>query len=471
MATKPNPIFTHHELVVGSKAYPAGDKIPVKLILASGVHIKSYTVKSNGLELTNSLDKNSDAVELILALKGTKGDITINMTFSDGEKYTASLYAIKTEKGVYLSPKSYEGAERVRLHNESTKEEFYEKAFERQGVKLSLKKTPLAVSTSTRSLRDPIRIHLTWTDYLGKSHPLIDCKCEIFADIRISAYSDANGVFTVSIPKGSTIYYVVVYTETTHINVSEVLNGRPYALGFDVNHNPDQYININGRTQNEELDTIRHAYEITQALYFGYKYVQEMSGNTFSQKTIQVVYPNDSSEKDQTSYYSKGLNSLNIYKTAYLSWDIILHEFGHLLQWHYKITNSPGNSHVMTNDLISDNKDKLIGIRLAWGEAWPTVFAIMATQYYHLSDYPLVNDAKYDANNGKQTPTSFWNKSLETASDDEKMGEGCEMTIIRVLYDMFDAASETGKDYMTMTHQNFWKLITESKATTMYEFA
>lgn len=477
MAKSENILLDHYEVLVNSTAYTNASSMDIKILLAEGSVVQSCTIKENDLKLNKTIKKGAkDSVELSLALSGERGDISIQFMFDDKSVFDAHIFAVKGQKGVYLSAASYESAELVRMSGDLSQADFIKEIAIKQGVKI-----PVTANISTRkATREPLarrinRIHFTWKDFQGTSHPLIGCKCEVISyrtgSILASGYTNESGNFITSLPSTSENLLLVYYTETQYIKVMPALNTNPYNFAETITSKTGiRIISINDGLQNAEFDTIRHAFEITQALYFGNKYAREMGGSTFNQSNIPVVYPNDRSDRDQTSYYSSTNNSLNIYKTAYLAWDIMLHEFGHLIQNHYGIANSPGGSHSSRTDLIEVKNNKSTGIRLAWGESWPTVFAIMVSQYYNLSSYPYVNDANYDANNGSTTPTEFWGYSLET-KEIEPLGEGHERTIMQILYDMFDSAIEDGKDYMQMTHKQIWDIVTGSGATTLSEFA
>ena len=210
------------------------------------------------------------------------------------------------------------------------------------------------------------------------------------------------------------------------------------------------------------------ALQITQALYFGFKYVAEMNDGKQLEKT-QVLFPRNIKETDNNGCYTVNYD-IYLADNAYKAWDRILHEFGHVIQNQYDISDNPGGVHYYDDDNIEvHGKDK--GIKLAWGEAWPTVFGIRITQYfrtlYNLWDYPRIADEKYDSNNGNSE--SWWERSLEDAAGNI-FGEGNELNIARVLYDMIDDKGEKSDDLMTMTDSAFWNLLMESKAKTFSQF-
>ena len=205
------------------------------------------------------------------------------------------------------------------------------------------------------------------------------------------------------------------------------------------------------------------AFRILQGLIYGIKYAKAMEGEDMP--IVRVKYPNDSS----ADYYDN--NEIFFRPDSYLYWDIILHEYGHHLQNYFNITDNPGLSHSINGDLTNiHGKDK--GIRLAWGEAWPTTFAIMVTQYYsdEIDNVLYVRDSEYDSYDIVGTEAVFWNYDLEHRSDNLKLGEHSEATIFSLLYDLFDQYNDN-YDNVTLGHKNLWDLVTKSNATNFSEFA
>jgi hypothetical protein len=117
-------------------------------------------------------------------------------------------------------------------------------------------------------------------------------------------------------------------------------------------------------------------------------------------------------------------------------WDVIFHEFGHYVMDRFAIDNSPGGDH--SGACLSDTRmSKDVGIRLAWGEGWPTYFGTVAQARFNLAslNVPRVGDVNYndteDINN---------NYSLEAQGSN---GEDNEIAVQRMLWDLFDANSDS----------------------------
>ncbi|MBR6055653.1 MAG: hypothetical protein IKQ78_00180 [Bacilli bacterium] len=182
------------------------------------------------------------------------------------------------------------------------------------------------------------------------------------------------------------------------------------------------------------------ALQTLRPLIFGAKYVKDMSGSFPA--LCPAVYP-----YKEGCYHNN--NGIFLRDTAYLGPDVILHEYGHRIQKIYNLSRNPGGTHYFSGySLPADDKDK--GLRLTWGEAWPTVFGNMVGQYFpgEFNNYSGI-DYYYDSDDG-------WNANLETGF--VRYGEGCEHDIIAVLYDMFDPSNEA-HDHMALGHQGLWDLM------------
>lgn len=472
------------ELLIESKSYKVPKCITIQYALAESIRIDSYSVKSDGLELCNAIDLADSMQRINLSLQKDKGSIAITFNLSNSTQETVNLYAVSSSKGVYLSQRSYEHAERMRMQNELTKDDYLQESLGSQGISITAEreKTRAEKKAKVEGLKklSTYRLNLEWTDSAGKTHPTRRTEIIVYYYATNSAkevargYTDNNGnfAFTADIDDRR-LTVLAVNSATSCCNVSNTLKKTPYSYYIQYVPKYSKYVipksagtpNPNNATNVQRTNEVIHAIQISQAITFGYDYVNVMSNGTFKQKTIQVEYPNG---KDG-SYYSSNTNGLYIAENAYLCWDIILHEFGHLLQKEYGIANSPGGDHYIDNDLIADRKNKDVGIRLAWGEAWPTTFAIMVSQYFNLKDYPRVADTDYHANNGRENPMDFWTKSLEQ-NRSNPVGEGCEKDVFCLLYDMYDAKDKQDEDNMALSHKVLWDLITSSKSKTLSQF-
>ena len=141
-----------------------------------------------------------------------------------------------------------------------------------------------------------------------------------------------------------------------------------------------------------------------------------------------------------------------------------MHEYGHHIQHEFGISASPGGSHSFNEILADTRNSKSIGIRLAWGEAYPSVFGGMAQAYFSetLQNIATVGDAAY---------TSY-NRATLNYESPAKKGETCEASIIGVLWDIYDDSTTSSEPYdnMSFTHRAYWHLLIGSGAKSFSEF-
>ena len=338
---------------------------------------------------------------------------------------------------------------------------------------------PMATTISTSLI-----VLLEWTDDGGTVH-----LCQ-FTKFKV-----AKGDFS-----GKTYYtdvdgFCELYTELVedYVYKSEIV---VYAAGEDVEVKTQQGTLYSSRIsftltagdiewahENFTIDKdFGQAMQIAQAVITGTRYVEIMTGGK-DIADVTVSYPDTSKP---ISYYSVGDKTIHIEPQAveqtprsYASWDVILHEYGHHVQYIFGITESPCETHYANWNCIDllggaynkvlqdrdpdfkgydDSQHKEHGVKLAWGEGWPTFFSLAAQQFYaaELRNIDTVGDARYDAYNDVH-------QDYETDIFD--LGEGSEDAIIQVLYKMYDA------DGLNLGHQTMWNYVMNSKSVTFSQFA
>lgn len=113
--------------------------------------------------------------------------------------------------------------------------------------------------------------------------------------------------------------------------------------------------------------------------------------------------------------------------TDHFDTSVILHEYGHALEQHFAVSDSPGGSHL---------GDQILDPRLAWSEGWADFFQAAVT------GVPVYRDT---AGTPLGSPTAF-QFNLETSSHDVPSttaeGNFREFSITRALYDLVDTNNE-----------------------------
>jgi len=153
--------------------------------------------------------------------------------------------------------------------------------------------------------------------------------------------------------------------------------------------------------------------------------------------TVEVVFPSDG------SYYDGRLNLLQLDRW---DWDVILHELGHHIADQLGIERNPGGPHGDEN--LSNRYGKDRGTRLAWGEGWPTYFAV-STLYERAASLgvPDVGDTRY-----QDTEDADLDDDLETKNT---KGEDNELSVMSFLWDLSDNGAERN-DGIYLGVDNVW---------------
>jgi hypothetical protein len=117
-------------------------------------------------------------------------------------------------------------------------------------------------------------------------------------------------------------------------------------------------------------------------------------------------------------------------------WDVMDHEYGHYVMDTFNFEDNPGGAHSSADCAANVRGNKSEGIRLAWGESWPTFFALSSQQEYGLDGLgiPRVGDDHY-----QDTEESSLDYSLETNLE-PLHGEDNERSLMRVFWDLWDTA-------------------------------
>ncbi|MDZ4806593.1 MAG: hypothetical protein SGI90_17205, partial [Candidatus Eisenbacteria bacterium] len=141
-------------------------------------------------------------------------------------------------------------------------------------------------------------------------------------------------------------------------------------------------------------------------------------------------------------------------------WDVAHHEYGHYVQDVFNTEDNPGGPHNI-GDCISDvHNSKSEGVRLAWGEGWPTYNGTLAQTWFNLAskNIPRVGDVNY-ADSGE----SNFNYGLDT-QDGNGIGEDNEVAVQRILWDLYDGVSD-GRDNLSLSDQYLFNQINPADPT------
>lgn len=316
------------------------------------------------------------------------------------------------------------------------------------------------VSTQATTSQSTLYGTYGWEDEFGIIHPMRYMLIELYVDgaKHSTTYTDEDGYYRFRFSHSDTVS-CCLYARSEGENVlvrKNTLAGSSYiCVSETVQLTPGSSHPFYRFIPNKEVG--QKAFSVAQALIMGAKYVEAMG------KTPPSVTCHFPKSLDQ---YSSFWNVVDITLDAWCFWDIILHEYGHRLQHYYDIEDSPGGSHYINEDQISvHGKDK--GIKLAWGEGWPTFFGIVVTQHFKadLIGVPRVGDTFYNSfgDHGE------WSVNLETI---HSRGEGCEQSIFAVLYDLYDGEGLNTESWDTVSIPEaiLFNAVVNSKAKTFSSF-
>lgn len=325
-------------------------------------------------------------------------------------------------------------------------------------------------SSDDENLVTKIEGNLQWYDDNYKLHPLRKVKIELFSvlnekgDLELleSTFSDDSGYFIFQfLIENESEFSIKVYAGDGNIIVK---------YSDDIIYNAFQKIVIapgETITLNYDFDmkyNLGKAFQISQAIIAARDFAFEMMGKL--PDPLTVYFPS----KDHAYYYAK-TKSIHLadntylgYPPVYASWDLIMHEYGHHIQYELDIIDQKGYKHISSKNDADVLEDKYEGTRLAWGESWPTVFGMIAQQYYadKIDDIRTVGDSFYTAYNGLNYNIDYIEAPL---------GEACEDSIMAVLWDLYDDDYDAQtNDPIALGFKGFWDVTTESHAKTFSEF-
>lgn len=316
---------------------------------------------------------------------------------------------------------------------------------------------------------------LQWRDDNNNIYPLRNTYVELYnknfigSEYIKSGYTDNNGYIyfefsnDIEFENGGSDIFIRIYTRGSKIRVYDEKNkNNVHYISTETIDNVITGTTYNCSTVIDMSDDEGKAFQVFQALMYGYDYSKEMGYSDVS--SVDVIYPATTDGCE----YNRSEHTIYIPNNHYKFWDEILHEFGHHLQNEFNLEESQGGSHLFEENLVDTyGLDK--GRKLSWGEAWPTVFAIQVTQYYkdELLTIEYATDAMYQMYDKNKGHSSY---NIDTNTANLYFGEGYEVVIFSILYDMYDSTSDF-YDNIHLGHQNFWDLVTNSNSQTFYEFA
>lgn len=456
------------------------EKFKVKIEYDKNNPVVSLRNEVSGFSLsneTNKINQNSLEFELLYENLDNKFEFTTNLGFQDGNSYRLSVFGFLYNETMFLSDISQDQAilkaYKNDLENSNIDQETYdilvqELSNDAISYESIVNVEDVQVMDALLSGDTYINGTLEWEDDNGNLHPLQFITVEIWDDDTLfdeklgTVTTDIDGAYSFSfnnvtfLENGGYDLFLKAYSKGKDIDVTD--GSSTYKVTSSVQMNVSTGSTTTISLEVDMSNDTGRAFQAGQALITGNRYVNAM-GSSISD--VDVIYPGP----NPGSSYSSSLKEIYLGVNDYLDWDNILHEYGHHIQHEFDFANSPGGSHTMTQNLSVLRGSKDEGTRLAWGESWPTVYALQVT-YYYVSDLANIDDIADVFYDDTIEQTIHYN--IENGDDD---GESQEAAIMAVLFDMYDSGSSESFDTMTLSHQTMWSLIVNSNAETFSDFA
>lgn len=380
-------------------------------------------------------------------------------------------------------------------------------------VEESIDDTHLQYASSVNTLSSPdtsAEGSLYWKDDSNNKHPLRHVLVELYDSTTFidkllgSAITDNNGYFKIFFHNDTSIFENGGYDLFIRVYAGD--NNAYVVQGSNVNQ---KYYDETSKTENQNVQTgsttdfsndrngkvpysmdtsIGRAFQISQALLTARDFAKEMKGSQPEGVRVRYPYSNSCSyESSEKMINITGIDPDSGMPQPYASWDVIMHEYGHHISYEMDIIDSPGGWHAINCNMIdhysennsascssqcarhenggfSASEAKIQGEKIAWSEAWATIFGLMAQNYYssYLNNISTVCDSSYTAYNGV-------NYDMNNCS--HNLGEGCELSVGAILWDLFDYDEEgETNDTIYLDYQKWWNVTTGSQATTFSGF-
>ncbi len=485
--------------------YSLEDNINISYLITNNVNIRSFSINSSGFLVNDAFIDSGNQCRLIIDFEYLcvveNYSIDIDLCLENGLSISIKLFALANEDGVFISPSSKDDAyqkyiDYLLLHKLITYEEYVlkQEAYSRIGVIETFDTSNFAVSANS-SARMTIysnetetavyQGYLRWLDGdgndgengYGNIHPLRRVSVEIYCQDDEGEYyldsdiTDDEGFFYFVVPANIDVFLrIYPGDDNICIKIGNSNNNYYYRSGVYQDIVPNSVVTYSSSfTMANDLG---RAFQISQAALTARDYAETMSGERPSNVIIRYPFEHD------TCCYNPNIDEIRIIPTppddsyfeTYESWDVIMHEYGHHIQYEYDIYSNPGYEDHNSLQIHSDVQNSVEkGTKIAWGEAWPTVFALMAQEYYSSvlvgigTNGHVVGNAAYEAYN------------LDYSEDIEHAffirGDSCENSIMAVLWDIYDDENDNGsnvedynafgvssKDEITLGHQNWWNI-------------
>lgn len=298
--------------------------------------------------------------------------------------------------------------------------------------------------------------HVRWVDVNGGAHPARRAKIEIVSQngaVAATTNADATGAYSAQVAAANSPVTVRLRSESPTIRITPP----SVDVTFTVESSPQTV--APGQTRVVDLQpadnaaTAAGALSLLDAFVTASDYVALRRGSAL--KPIKVIFPTD----QHTSLFNG--TSLHLLLEDRWDWDVAMHEYGHYVSSVLDLDASPGGSHQGGTNL-SETRGKPAGVRLAWGEGWPTFFGVTAQLDQNVASFnvPNAGDSRY-----QDTDDASIDYSLESAA--RSAGEDDELSVQRILFDVYDPVDAADADHLAAGAKVVWDAIDAANPRTL----
>lgn len=170
---------------------------------------------------------------------------------------------------------------------------------------------------------------------------------------------------------------------------------------------------------------------------------------------VEIIFP------AANTFYSPSTQRVSMLEPDRWDWDVMLHEYGHFVAELIGIEDNPGGSH-SGGENLGDRLPKDEANKLAWGEGWPTYFAVSTLLESDAAalGIPGIGDTSY-----QDTEDTSISDDLEA---DARLGEDNELTVANVLWDLYDTPAD-GADRVALGTRRVWDVLDLGEPETLSE--
>lgn len=327
--------------------------------------------------------------------------------------------------------------------------------------------------------------YLKWKNSANNEFPLAGMKVKVETSIgrNYETFTTDDGYYIIYLydvthevnPFSDVTVHVYAKSEYTSVVHNETTLYEKCWSGIDLSQYTSAY-NLSYTFSPRNDNDLGEAMQIAQAAKYYSDYIKSLN-NDVGITQCRFNYPNNSlkgcyySSKTQIVYITSQDNKPDK-PYSYESWDVIGHEYGHHIQHVFSISDNPGGSHnssknnadTQVNNSNPTANNKVNGLKLAWGESWPTFWAITAQQTFpdDIKTINTVADTNYTSYNGADY-------SLDTYDPDGIKGEGCERAIMRFLYKIYSNSTDE-KDKFALGDAELWNIVETTRPYYFYQF-